>query len=294
MKRAILIGCMFLSASPASAQDMQLSQVLIDGETWKAVATNYQAIKSLAADREGNIYVADPVARRFDRITRDGKVAGYGNLKDPVSGVCVAPDGRLFLCQPSRRRIVTLGSQGESAVVENIDAESLVVTREGVIYCTVPRDLAVYRIAPGAKRQRVDDAVVAPSALTLWPDDGTLVIGYPASTYLWACRVEKDGSLSSKDRYYALRTPTGTTASGVAQLTEDDARRLYAATSKGVQIFDPTGRMCGVVLKPDRADVTAVTIGGADHSTLFIGCGTTVYARKIKAKGAFPLTSQGK
>lgn len=281
-----LLGLFF--ASPAIAQDMPLSQVLIDGEGWKVAAEGYETVTSLAADREGNIYIADPSANRLHRLDKEGKVTSFGNLKQGVSGLCVASDGRVFACQPARRRIITLGSQGETAIIDNIDATSLAVTSTGEIYCTVPRDLAVYRIASG-KRHKVDDAVVAPSALTLWPDEGTLVIGYPGSSYLWACRVEKDGSLSAKDRYYALRVPRGQEASGVTQMTEDDAKRLYAATREGVQVYDPTGRMSGVILKPERSDVTAVTIGGPEHGTLYVACGSKVYARKIKSKGAFPL-----
>jgi gluconolactonase len=277
-----------LFASPAVTQDMPLSQVLIDGEGWKTVAEGYDAVSSLAADRDGNIYIADLPGRRLHRLDGQGQAKPFGNLKDGVSGLCVAADGRIYACQPTRRRIVFLGSQGETPVVENIDATSCIVTTTNEIYCTVPRDLGVYRIANG-KRQKVDDAVVAPAALTLWPDEATLVIGYPSSSYLWACRIEKDGSLSAKDRYYALRLPRGQEGSGVTQMTEDDAKRLYAATHEGVQIYDPTGRMSGVLLKPERGDVTAVTIGGPGHSTLYIGCGSKVYGRKIKSKGAFPL-----
>jgi sugar lactone lactonase YvrE len=290
-----LVACFFalLIASPTLAQDMPLSQVLIDGEGWKVVASGYDTVTSLAADRSGNVYIADPTGRRLHRLGADGQVKPFGNLKDGVSGLCVAPDGRIFACQPARRRIVALSAQDESTIIENIDATSLVVTSTGEIYCTVPRDLAVYRISNG-KRHKVDDAVVGPAALTLWPDEATLVIGYPASSYLWACRIEKDGSLTAKDRYYALRLPHGEKAGHVAQMTEDDAKRLYAATREGVQIYDPTGRMSGVLLKPERSDVTAVTIGGPDHATLFIGCGSKVYGRKIKSKGAFPLIPKSK
>lgn len=288
MRRLAACIVTLVVTSPALAQDMPLSQVLIDGENWKVVAEGYDTVTSLAADRDGNIYIADPAGNRLHRLDKERKGAPFGNLKQGVSGLCVAPDGRVLACQPTRRRIVALSADGETPIIENIDATSLVVTVAGDIYCTVSRDLAVYRISEG-KRYKVDDAVVAPSALTLWPDEGTLVIGYPGSSYLWACRVEKDGSLSAKERYYALRLPRGQETSGVTQMTEDDAKRLYAATREGVQIYDPTGRMSGVLLKPERSDVTAVTIGGPEHSTLYIACGSKVYARKIKSKGAFPL-----
>jgi enterochelin esterase family protein len=292
MKR---LSCCFVlllcTTAPAAAQDMPLSEILVSGEGWKAIPGTFEEIASLAADRQGNVYIADPARRRIDRIDPQGKVAAFHNAKDPIHGICFASDGKLYGCQPSRRRIVVIGSE-EMPVVENIDATSLVVTRHGVIYCTVPRDLAVYRIEPGQVRRRVDEAVVAPAAVTLWPDEGTLIIGYPASAYLWACRIDKDGSLSGKDRYYSLRLAHGKTGSAVAQMTEDEKRRLYAATEEGVQIYDPTGRMSGVLLKPERAPVSAVTIGGADHSTLYIGCGHQVFARRITTKGAFPVVAK--
>lgn len=288
MRRFALSLALLLTAAPAFAQDMPLTQVLIDGEGWKRVAEGYQSVSSLAADREGNVFIADLPSKRINRLDKDGNARPHVNLKDGLTGLCVAPDGRLFGCQPTRRRIVAFGTQGDTPIIDNIDATNLAVASNGDVYCAVPRDLAVYRIVDG-KRHKVDSAVVSPSALTLWPDEGTLVIGYPASDYLWACRIEKDGTLGAKDRYYALRLTNGREGGRVAQMTEDDARRLYAATSEGVQIYDPTGRMSGVVLKPERGDVTAVTIGGAGHSNLYIGIGGKVYARKIKSKGAFPL-----
>jgi sugar lactone lactonase YvrE len=288
MKRFFCLIVLLSAVAPALAQDMPLSEILVPGENWKALPERFETIVSLAADRDGNVYIADPGTNHVHRLDAPGRVEGT-IYKDAIHGLHFGADGKLYGCQPTKRRIVVLNSSKMTPVVENIDATSLVVTKAGVIYCTVPRDLAVYRIAPGQPRQRVDSSVVASSALTLWPDEGTLAIGYPASAYLWACRVDKDGSLSAKDRYYSLRLAAGKTGSAVAQMTEDEKRRLYAATEEGVQIYDPTGRMSGVLLKPEKAPVTAVTIGGPDHSTLYIGCGHQVFARRITTKGAFPL-----
>jgi gluconolactonase len=71
----------------------------------------------------------------------------------------------------------------------------------------------------------------------------------------------------------------------VAGLTVDGDRRLYAATREGVQVFDPTGRLCGVLLKPLPQPVTAVAFGGAGRDRLFIACGDRLFVRKTKAKG---------
>ena len=96
----------------------------------------------------------------------------------------------------------------------------------------------------------------------LWNDEGTLVVGDAAGKHLWAFRIEPDGSLSSKDRYYTLRVPAGQKESAVAGLVEDDKNRLYAAAATGVHVYDPTGRLCGVLLRPEAPPTTVVALGG--------------------------------
>jgi enterochelin esterase family protein len=65
--------------------------------------------------------------------------------------------------------------------------------------------------------------------------------------------------------------------------------RLYAATPLGVQVFDPTGRLAGVLLPPDKEEMTAITLGGKDADTLFVAAGDKIYSRKIQAKAVYTL-----
>ena len=70
-------------------------------------------------------------------------------------------------------------------------------------------------------------------------------------------------------------------------MTAGSAGRLYAATPVGVQVFDPTGRLSGVLLEPEPAapEPTALTFGGPKHETLYAAFGGKVYARRTQAKG---------
>jgi len=123
-----------------------------------------------------------------------------------------------------------------------------------------------------------------PSGLVLWSDHGTLVVGDAGGKHLWAFRVEKDGSLSAGDRYYPLRMRPGEKASGVTALTIDARGRLYACTPLGVQVFDPTGRLCGVLLNPTGDTPAAIALGGDDRSSLLIAVGDRVFARKLQPR----------
>ena len=102
-------------------------------------------------------------------------------------------------------------------------------------------------------------------------------------------RVEKDGSLTGLDRYYSLRVKPGEKASGVKAMVMDAGFLLYAATPLGVQVFDPTGRLAGVILPPAKEEMTAIAIGGKDANTLFVACGDKIYSRKIQGKAAYTL-----
>ena len=58
--------------------------------------------------------------------------------------------------------------------------------------------------------------------------------------------------------------------------------RFYITSALGVQIFDPSGRPCGVLPKPNpNQPLTTCTLGGPEHSTLYIANGTTTYRCKL-------------
>jgi enterochelin esterase family protein len=68
-------------------------------------------------------------------------------------------------------------------------------------------------------------------------------------------------------------------------LTADSAGRIYAATELGVQVFDPTGRLCGVISKPAKGQLSYLAFGEEDRGLLFAVCDGKIYIRKTKASG---------
>ena len=67
----------------------------------------------------------------------------------------------------------------------------------------------------------------------------------------------------------------------------DKAGRFYVTSQVGVQVFDPTGRPCGVLpkVKGDQPLTTCV-LAGPDHSVLYIAHGTTIYRRTLTVQKA--------
>ena len=139
----------------------------------------------------------------------------------------------------------------------------------------------------GLKRHRVDfKGPKSPKCVTLWPDEGHLVIGEADGAYLWAVRIEADGTLGPGDRYYSLRTKPNEKMP-VTAMTMDAGYLLYACTPLGIQVFDPTGRLSGVIAAPSKETMTAITIGGEKADTLFVAAGDKIYARRIQGKAIY-------
>ena len=64
-------------------------------------------------------------------------------------------------------------------------------------------------------------------------------------------------------------------------MTVDGATRLYVATNLGIQVFDPTGRLCGVFTGP----VGRVTELAFDGDWLFAKADGRVFVRTMLAEG---------
>ncbi len=283
MRQWLWVAAFLGAAGPAAAQDMPLTQVLLPGEGWHAVEGEHQSVGGLAADRGGDVYLADPKGKQILRLPAAGGKPEVLYRGEVVRGLAVEPGGLLFACQPEARCLVALGPE-KKVLADGLAVAGAAVTAAGNCYCTVPSEKAVYLVTWDGTRRRLDAGIASPGGVVLWADQGTLVVGDAAGKRLYAFRVGRDGGLDAKEGYYTLRTAPGQ-ASGVAALTIDSDRRLYAATREGVQVFDPTGRLCGVLLKPLPEPVTAVAFGGAERDRLYIACGDKLFVRKTKARG---------
>jgi sugar lactone lactonase YvrE len=274
------------AVAPVAAQDMVLDKVLAPGEGWQVALKNCKSARALAADGKGNVYVADPDGMQIWRIDKDGKAAVYAQTAAAVRGLACGPDGNLVASQPDKQRVVVPSADGQETVLsDRLAVTDLVVTVKGTLYAAVPGEKAVYLLQPDGKRRQVDQGIASPGGLALTPDGGTLVVGDAGGRHLYALRVRADGDLDAKEDYYPLRL-RGAPPSGNGGVTTDSAGRVYATTRDGLQVFDPTGRLIGVLTHPEPGSAMAgVAFGGPDLDRLYVVCGGKVYVRKMQAKG---------
>lgn len=170
----VLLG-LSLSAT-AQAQDMPLSDVLIDGKGWELVGEGYKFTEGPAADAAGNVYFTDIPNNRIHKINLEGKVSVFAEDTQGANGLMFGADGRLYACQNGAKKIVAYDAAGKAATIaEDVASNDLVVNRAGDIYFTDPAGGKVFFIKQGGKPVVVASEV-RPNGVILTADQGTLVI----------------------------------------------------------------------------------------------------------------------
>ncbi len=285
MRNLLCAGIVLVAAATAAAQDMPLTQVLLPGEGWKAAGVDCKSAAGLAGDGRGAVFVADPDGRQIWRIDKDGKASLFTKTVGSVHGLAVAADGRLFAAEPEAERLLVYDADGKEVERRaGLAVSDLALTKTGECYAAVPDEKAVYLLGPDGAKRKVASDFVLPGTLALWNDGATLVVADAGDKYLYAFRVGKNGDLDARERYYPFWVRPKQPSEN-AGLTLDAAGRAYATSREGVQVFDPTGRLSGILVAPEREPLAGVAFGGADLDRLYVACGGKVYVRKTLAKG---------
>jgi sugar lactone lactonase YvrE len=272
--------------SLALGQDMSVSGVLMDGEGWRLVSEGYKFTEGPAADAQGQVYFTDIPSSRIHKIGLDDKVSVFAENTANTNGLMFGPDGLLYGCRNGEKKIVAYDEKAQvQTIVEEVNSNDLVVAGDGGIYFTDPPGCRVWYISPKREKKVVADGI-RPNGVILWPDQGTLVVTEALEPILWTFRVERDGSLTNQDRYYGpLQVPPGAGSPGSDGMKVDSIGRLYVATRAGLQMFDPTGRLGGTILKPHPGALSNVCFGGKKLDTLYVTAGDKVFKRKTQATG---------
>ena len=285
--RNLFIGLMlWLRCAPAFSQDMPLTQVLIEGKGWELLAEGYDFTEGPAVDADGNVFFTDVPQSKIYKINTVGKISLFAEETARTNGLMFGPDGRLYGCRNGEKKIVAYNKDGSFATIaEDVTCNDIVVNSKGEVYFTDPLNQQVWFVSREGKK-RVVAKGFRPNGIILWPKEGTLVVTDSDAPHLWTFRVEPDGGLSYKERYYLpLTLLSGSKRPGSDGMAVDDVGRLYVATLAGLQMFDPTGRKGGVIAKPQNRFLSNVVFGGPKFNTLYVTCSDKIYRRKVKPTG---------
>ena len=282
------------------AGDLTLNKLLIDGEGWQTLAEGFGFADGLAGDEAGNLYVNDLKNGGSWRIAPDGMKTKLSD--ENGSGVKRAPDGRIILCQGSKKRLVAMTPQTGSVEVlaENVAPNDLVVTSQGWAFFTETGKGEVIGVDLKTKAVRTAaSGITGPNGIALSPDGGTLAVSEYKGGRVWAWRICEDGKLDAGLPYMTLRRPIDTKGnfpfnapppykveSGGDGMCSDAQGRWYVTSALGVQVFDPTGRECGLLEHPAPGkQIVSAAFAGPGRAWLCIAAGDRIMRRKVQATG---------
>ena len=303
---AILSILLLLSPAPLRAQnlagDEALSKVLIDGEDWQLVAEGFGFTDGACADADGNFYFMDlGKGTAIQKVSLDGKVTDFIKNAPKCSGLKFGPDGRLYACtQGPKKQLVAIEVPSGTITVlaDNVQPNDLVVSQKGYSYFTETGKGQVTIVDAKGNVRVGATGINAPNGITLSPDQGTLAVSEYRGTNVWVYRVNADGSLDAGARYMDLRTPIGKADSGGDGSTTDAMGRYYVTSHLGIQMFDSTGRMGGIIAKPTNKGCVSVAFAGSGHEYLYACAADKIFRRKTRARGVLffkePTTAQPK
>ncbi|MCZ2342252.1 MAG: SMP-30/gluconolactonase/LRE family protein [Bacteroidales bacterium] len=117
------------------------------------------------------------------------------------------------------------------------------------------------------------------------PDGGTVFAGVATGRHIWALCANEKGELQNPAPYCPLRLKKGATALAVSAMVVDSAGRIYAATPENIQVFDPTGRLSGVLMLPKPGTPAALGWEGENRQTLVVWIHDQKFTRLMKATG---------
>ena len=278
--------------------DDTLSAVLIKGEDWQELASGFTMTDGACSDAAGTFYFADLPKAAIHKIALDGKASRFMENGPRVSGLKLGPDGRLYACtQAPKKQVIAIAlpSKEITVLADNVQPNDLIVSARGIVYFTETGKGQVTGIdVKAAKLFTAATNINAPNGITLSPDGRTLAVSEYKGSDVWTFRVKTDGTLDAGARSMKLRTLAGRPESAGDGMTVDAAGRHYVTSAVGIQVFDGTGELHGVIPRPQDKATVSCAFAGPQLEYLYVCSADKIYRRKLQARGAWLFSTERK
>ena len=274
-------------AKPSRVNERGIYEILEVGKEWELVGEGFKFSEGPAVDKEGNVYFTDRPNNRIHKIDLNGKVTVWKEDSGGANGMMFGPDGRLYVCQSTKRRIVAYSPDGaESVLAEDVDSNDLAVTARNEVYFSDPPNHQIWFIDAGGKKRVVFTGIEFPNGVRLSPDQSLLTVADTRGKWVSSFQVGPDGSLTNGELFYRLETPDDSSQSGADGMTYDTEGFLYVATKLGIQVCDQPGRVNAIINKPQDTSLSNLVFGGPDMQWLYVTSRDKVYRRHLHRKGS--------
>src|SRR4051812_6076540 len=294
MRNWLLVGLLVLpflvAAEEAKPGGDPLAAILAPGEEWQVAVEGLGFADGLSYDGAGNVYFADLRGANAGvyKLAPDGtKSKLYDSGR---SGTRPGPDGRLYACGGKTLVAIDPATGKVTPVADKLGTNDLAVTSTGHVYVTDTGSKQVTLVDPRTgEAKAADTGINAPNGIGLSPDHSILYVSDYGGTNVWAFKVNGDGTLTDKKPLMTMKAPADKPAvAGGDGLTVDSDGRVYVTSALGLQVFEASGKLVGVMAKRGTGPLVSAGFGGKDLNYLYLANGDKIYRRKVTTHGARP------
>src|SRR5437899_910171 len=164
-----------------------VTTILDPDSGWEMVSQGHKFTEGPAVDRQGNVFFTDIPNNRIHQIDTSGKVTVFIEASGGANGLMFGPDGRLYVCQNGRKRIVAYATDGaESVIADDVNSNDIVLNQRGEIYFSDPEHKRVWFIDTKGSKRVVHEGIGFPNGLRLSPDQSLLLVDDSAGKWVWS------------------------------------------------------------------------------------------------------------
>lgn len=276
-----------------------------EGVEVATLATGFEFTEGPLWLPDGSLLFQDLKTERTHRLGPDGAVEVLRERTGAANGQTWMPGGRIVFCEQNGRRVSTMNPDGSGVATlvdsyrgDRLNSPNDVICRsDGLVVFTDPpygvkaedRSLAVqgvYAIRPdGSDLRLLVDDFQKPNGLAFSPDERTLYVCDTGRYHVRAFDVKQDGSLAAgTGRIFAELDPGRD--GGPDGMKVDRSGRVYVAVALGVWVFEPDGRLLGIIATANRPSNLAWA--GADARDLAITAVDRVHRVRLVVEGCRP------
>ena len=290
----------------AVLRDAGLS-ALIESDALEVVATGADGIKFTEGPlwlADGTLLFQDIKAEKSYKVAPDGTLSLLRDQTGAANGQTFDAAGRIVFCEQNGRRIARMNADGSNVetVTEHWEGKHLnspndIVARgDGLLYFTDPpygaptfgRQIpfqGVFALDSLGEPRLILDDFDKPNGLAFAPDGKTLYICDTGKYHVRSFQVELAGTVAAgSGQVFCTVDPTE--RGGPDGLKVDAGGRVYVAVAEGVWVYEPDGKLLGILAIEQRPSNLAW--GGPDGKTLAITAVDHVYKVRFRVAGIIP------
>ncbi|MBN1898402.1 MAG: SMP-30/gluconolactonase/LRE family protein [Spirochaetes bacterium] len=251
-------------------------------------------------EKGGYLIFSDVRANELKKYSKKDGIVTFRKPSHNANGNFLDPQGRLYTCEHSARRVTIRDQKGGIRVLVDHyrkkrfnSPNDIVVRSDGTVWFTDPtygledksqKELEgnyVFYFDPETKEIKIAAKDFdMPNGLCFSPDETKLYIADSGKPHhIRVFDVHAEGALKNG------RVFCESDGNGPDGIRVDNDGRLYITAGDGIHIFTPEGSLIGKILTPVQP--TNLCFGGSEKNILFITARSKLYCINLKVKGKY-------